>query len=262
MHEKIINRIVILHRYSFVRITRQTLIMIFPIVFIGTMAKMMLKTIFKPDGFIYNIAFLDVIPQNVLRIIQFMLTSISQLTLGILGIYTVYMAAKFTAKRYRRDGKFAGITAILTLLLMSYRYGKSSPQFSLSFYQRLLSGNSLLIVLILGYGIGQLYRWLTPPKDGDNTNALPLLQERSFSSMLPMTISLIFGVTVALFLNSNTIYHAWSASYSTLVTTAQEHRQLWLTLLATMGLTIFDWLGLGVPYTSMALTSGDSFTAN
>ena len=262
MHEKIINRIIALHRYSFVRITRQTLIMIFPIVFIGTMAKMILKTVFKPDGFIYNVAFLDVIPQNVLRVIQFVLTSISQLTLGILGIYTVYMAAKFTAKRYRRDGKFAGITAILTLLLMSYRYGKFSQQFSLSFYQRLLSGNSLLIVLILGYGVGQLYRWLTPPKDGDNTNALPLLKERSFSSMLPMTISLIFGVTVALFLNSNPIYHAWSTSYSTLVTTAQEHRQLWLTLLATMGLTIFDWLGLGVPYTSMALTSGDSFTAN
>lgn len=103
---------------------------------------MILKTVFKPDGFIYNIAFLDVIPQNVLRIIQFMLTSISQLTLGILGIYTVYMAAKFTAKRYRRDGKFAGITAILTLLLMSYRYGKSSPQFSLAF----INGSSVAIV--------------------------------------------------------------------------------------------------------------------
>ena len=115
MHEKIINRIIALHRYSFVRITRQTLIMIFPIVFIGTMAKMILKTVFKPDGFIYNIAFLDVIPQNVLRIIQFMLTSISQLTLGILGIYTVYMAAKFTAKRYRRDGKFAGIKQVCTV---------------------------------------------------------------------------------------------------------------------------------------------------
>lgn len=68
-----------------------------------------------------------------LRVIQFVLTSISQLTLGILGIYTVYMAAKFTAKRYRRDGKFAGITAILTLLLMSYRYGKFSHNFHLAF---------------------------------------------------------------------------------------------------------------------------------
>ncbi|GGI63945.1 PTS sugar transporter subunit IIC [Limosilactobacillus caviae] len=262
MHEKIINRIIALHHYSFVRITRQTLIMIFPIVFIGTMAKMILKTVFKPDGFIYNVAFLDVIPQSVLQIIQFVLTSIGQLTLGILGVYTAYMAAKFTAKLYRRDGKFAGITAILTLLLMSYRYGKMSSSFSLNFYQRLLSGNSLLLVLLLGYGIGQLYRLLTPPKYGENTNSLPLLQERAFSSMGPIIISVIFGVAVAIFLNSNTIYHAWSTSYSSLVGVAQEHRQLWLTLLASIGITTMDWLGLGVPYNSMALMSGESFTAN
>ena len=43
MHEKIINRIIALHRYSFVRITRQTLIMIFPIVFIDGISRITLK---------------------------------------------------------------------------------------------------------------------------------------------------------------------------------------------------------------------------
>lgn len=262
MREKIIEKILVLHRYSFIRITRQTLIMIFPIVFIGTMAKMILRTVFRPDGFIYNIAFLDVIPQDLLLIIQNTLSSISRLTLGILGIYTVYMAAKFTAKLYQRDGKFAGMTAVLTLLLMSYRYGKTSSGFSLNFFQRLLSGNSLLFVLILGFGIGQLYHWLTPPKLEKESNSLILLQERAFSSMLPIIISVVFGIVIAIFLNSNTIYHAWATTYSSLVTTAQEHRELWLTLLAAIGVTIMDWLGLGVPYSSMALMSGDSFTAN
>ncbi|WP_231817501.1 PTS sugar transporter subunit IIC [Limosilactobacillus agrestis] len=242
------------------------MIIIFPIVFIGTMAKMILKTFFKPDGFIYNIAFLDRIPQSVLRLIDFMLTSIGQLTLGILGVYIVYIAADLTAKLYQRDGKFAGITAILTLLLMAYRYDKlpSSPSFN--FYQRLLNGNSLLFVLALGYGIGQFYRVLTPsqitfPQNGSNPNSLRLLQKRAFSSILPLIISISFGVVVAIFLNSNTIYHAWFNSYSSLVSAAQEHRQLWLTLLASIGITLMDWLGLGVPYSTMAM-SGESFTVN
>lgn len=262
MREEITNRTTVLHHYSFVRIVRQTLIIIFSIVFIGTMAKTILKTVFRLDGFIYNIVFLDAIPRNVLRIIQFMLTSIGQLALGILGIYIAYMATKPTAKRYRRDGKFVGITVILTFLLMSYCCGKSSPQFSPGSYQRFLSGNSLLIVLVLGYGIGQFYWWSIPSKDGDNTNALLLLQERSSNSMLSMTINLISGTTVALFLNSNTIYHAWPIGYPTLVATAQECRQLWLTSLAIVRLTVFDRSGLDVPYTSTALTSGDSSIAN
>lgn len=263
MRKKIINGVVALHRYSFVRVTRQTLIMLFPIVLIGTMAKMILKTVFKPDGFIFNIAFLDVIPQNVLQLIQFILSSISQITLSLLGIYAVYMAAKFTAKLYHRDGKFAGATAIITLLLMAYRYGKiPSESAPLNFYQRLLNGNSLLLVLILGYAIGQLYRWLTPPKMGDNTNSYPLLQERSVSALLPMLVAISGAIIVAFILNSNTIYQVWSTSYSGLVTVAEEHRQLWLTLLASIGLTVMDWLGLGVPYNYTALAGGDSFTTN
>lgn len=262
MREQIINRIVALHRYSFVRVARQTLLMLFPIALIGTIARMILKTFFRPDGFIYNIAFLDLIPQSVLRLIQFVLTSINQVTLHIIGIYTVYMAAKFTAQLYHRDGKFAGMTGILGLLLMAYRYNKLQTGFALNFYQRLLGGNGLLLTLALGYAIGQLYHWLTPPKKGVNTNSLPLLQERAFSSILPMMVTVAGAIVVAIFLNSNTIYHAWATSYSSLVTVAQDHRQLWLTLLAAAGLTLMDWLGLGVPYNSLALTAGDSFTAN
>ncbi|MBB1078998.1 PTS sugar transporter subunit IIC [Limosilactobacillus sp. STM2_1] len=262
MREQIINKVVKLHRYSFVRVTRQTLLMLFPIVFIGTMAKMLLKTVFKSDGFIFNIAFLGIIPQSVLRIIQFVLGSISQLTLGMIGIYTVYMAAKFTAKLYHRDGKFAGITGILALTLMAYRYGKTPATYPINFYQRLLGGNGLLIVLVIGYAIGQLYHWLTPPKYGDNTNSFPSLQERAFSSMLPIMIATIISIVIAMLLNSSTIYHAWATSYSSLVNVAQDHRQLWLTLIASFGLELMDWLGLGVPYNYTMLTASESFTAN
>lgn len=262
MQARITNKVLALYRLSFMRIVRQTLIVIFPLVLIGTVAKMLLKTCFEQDGFIYNIAFLDFLPPELLRLIQFVLTSISQLSVNLVGVYAVYMAAKFTAQRYQRDGKIAGITGIFALLIIAYRYGKTPATMPLNFYRHLLNGDSLLLVLLLGYAVGQVYRWLTPAKEGTNTNSLPALQDRSFTAMRPILLILGVAVVFSVFLNTNTIYQAWSTSYSSLVTVAQDHRHLWLTMLASSALTLMDWLGLGVPYTYAATTAGDSFTAN
>lgn len=134
MRDKVIAKMVSLQRYSFVKITRQTLMMIFPIVLVGTIAKMLLKTIFEPAGFIFNIANLYVLPQSVVRTVQFMLTSVTQLTLGLIGVYTIYLAAYFTAAHYHRDGHLAGMTGVLALLVMAYRYGKTPTTLPVVFY--------------------------------------------------------------------------------------------------------------------------------
>lgn len=262
MQEKIVNHIQSLHHYSFVQVVRRTLIMIFPVVLVGTFAKMLLKTVFEPAGFVYNIANLyEVIPQSVLRVIQFLLLSVSQLTLGAIGIYAIYLAASFTAGIYHRDKHFAGITGVMTLLVMAYRYGKTPTTGGpVNFYGRLLNGNSLLIILVIGYAIGQLYRWLTPKVDNDNSWSA--LQNRVFATLKPLVIATVFALLVGLLLNSYSIYNAWATTYSGLVVVAQEHRQLWLTLLASIAITAMDWLGLGVPYSYTALTNGVTFTAN
>lgn len=260
VREKIISQVQKLYHYSFVRVVRQTLLTIFPIVFVGTIAQMFLKTVFEPAGFIYNIADLyGTIPQSVLRVIQFMLASVSQLTLNVIGIYTVYLAASFTAKIYHRNDRLAGLTGVLTLLVMAYRYGKV-PSVPGGFYRRLLGGNSLLLVLVIGYLVGQLYRWLTPVTD--ETKSWPALQERVFNAVKPITVTVGGALLVALLLNSYPLYHAWATTYSGLVVVAQEHRQLWLTVLASIAITAMEWLGLGVPYSYTVMTNGVSFTAN
>lgn len=257
MHDKIVTRLVAFNRFAFVRVTRATLIMIFPVVLVGTIAKMLLKTIFEPAGFIFNIANLYVLPQSVVRTIQFMLTSVSQLTLSALGIYAIYFAAYFTAKEYHRDGHLAGLTGILTLLVLSYRYGKLPTTLPVAFYRRLLGGNSLLLVLILGYVIGLLYRHLTPALDSTVS-----LYDRAFKAFWPMMIAVVFAMLVALLLNANPLYQALSTTYNGLVTVAQDHRQLWLTLLASLAITGMDWLGLGVPYNYAVAAGSASFTKN
>lgn len=261
MQEKIINQIQALNHYSFVKVVRQTLIMIFPVVLVGTIAKMLLKTVFEPAGFIYNIANLyKVIPQSVLRVIQFTLANVSQLTLGIIGLYAIFLVASCTAKLYRRDANMAGITGIVTLLVLAYRYGKVPASGPVNFYARLLNGNSLLLVLIIGYGIGQLYRWLTPPVATEDS--YPAVQARVFAMLKPLTIASMLALVGGLVLNSYPIYNAWSTTYTGLVTVVQEHHQLWLTILASVAVTAMDWLGLGVPSSYTTMTSGVAFTAN
>lgn len=260
MREKIIDEIVRLHHYLFVKVIRTTLIMLFPIALVGTIAKMLLKTIFEPAGFIYNIANLYVIPQNVVRVMQFMLTSVTQLTLGVIGIYAIYLAAYFTAKHYQRAGHLAGLTGIMTLLVMSYRYNRLPTSLPVAFYRRLLGGNSLLLGLVVGFAIGQLFRWLTPTNNTDGST--PVDQQQAFSAFKPMVIAVLCAVIIALFLNSYSLYNAWATTYSGLVVTAQEHHHLWLTVLATLAITGMDWLGLGEPYNYAAMTGSLSFTEN
>lgn len=111
-------------------------------------------------------------------------------------------------------------------------------------------------MLVIGFAIGQLYRYLTPQLNSEN------LQQRAFRAFKPLVITIGCALILSLGLNSYSIYHAWATAYSGLVTTAQDHHQLWLTVLATIAITGMDWLGLGEPYNYAAMTGSLSFTEN
>lgn len=105
-------------------------------------------------------------PDWLYRGCQAALFAISQVTISLFGLLVVYETAKYTARRYHRDAQMAGMTGIVTLLLIAFRYDRFSMAKAISnFNWSLLGGQSLLLAFGIGYGVGQLYRWLSAPRN-------------------------------------------------------------------------------------------------
>lgn len=253
---KLIDGLVWLNRRSFIQVIRQTLIAMFPLALVGSLACLVEKSLLNVNGFFYNILAVGYwLPITWQRPFQFIFTSVAQVIFSLIGLIACYFSAVNTARWYRRDALSAGLTAVVTLLLIAYRYGKV-PQTPLSFRMGLLGGKNLLFGLLIGYGVGQLYRWLGTIRLGQG------VWDRSFASLRPLVVAIICGAVVAMVINSGTFYRVYEKSYSNLVTAIQGPQNVGLSLLLSLGVALMDWFGLGMPTSYSIPLNTPAYAAN
>lgn len=147
-----------LQRLLFYKITQKTLFMIFPFVLIGSFLRIIQVVIFSKDGFIGNLlpSFEDSWFVNSTIGIT---NNLSNLTLGFVSVLTAFGAAKYTAKHFQRDDQLAGLTSMVSLLIVSYIYSKSQP---LSFHNNLLGIRGTLFAILLGMTVGWIFKKTSP----------------------------------------------------------------------------------------------------
>jgi PTS system cellobiose-specific IIC component len=256
MQTKIVMELVRFNQHSFIRVTRQTLAALFPWALVASFSCLIEKSFLNANGFFYNILVINAwLPLVWQRVLQYIFTSITSVIFSLLGIFACYFNASHTARLYKKNNLQAGMTAVVTLLLLAYRYGKN-PQQPLDFHLGLLGGKSLLLCLVLGYGVGQLYRRFVPVYDEQ------LVSDRSISCFWPLLISLAAGVLSAAIINSGAFYRLYAGSYSQLVTASQDPHNPFLTCLFTIVLGLMDWLGLGMPVSYSGPANTPAYVAN
>lgn len=158
MIDAIVKRTVRYRQHSFIRVVRRTLAVIFPLALIGIIAQVLFIVFFSNDGYLYNVLSIgDWVPKVVLTKAQYSLLALSQVTIEMLTVYAAYGAARYTAQLYQIDDQVPGITGLVTSLLLSVRY---TPNRGVSFDQNMMSYGSLLGGLLVGYLVGQIFRWL------------------------------------------------------------------------------------------------------
>lgn len=122
---RLIDGLVWLNRRSFIWAVRQTLIAIFPLALVGSLACLVEKSLLNVNGFFYNILIVgNWLPQAWQRPLQFAFTSIVQVIFSLIGLVACYFSAVNTARWYRRDSSSAGLTAVITLLLIAFVMAK------------------------------------------------------------------------------------------------------------------------------------------
>lgn len=235
---------------SFIKITRQTLMLLFPIAYVGTLAVMLKKAFFATDSFFFNVADLgDIMPDWLWTGITGLTGGLAKITFGMFGVMAAYAAARYTAKLYHQDAPMAGMTGFATMLLLAFRYTRTSSPNMISFDWNLLSVRSVLFALIVGYGVGQVYRWLG--KGGEPSDktieTLEKMQQRALNAIRPLFFSLAVGAALGALFNWLTLSSWLDLAYTWLENFGQGNQSLWVALPLIAVSLLMSWLGIGGP---------------
>ncbi|WP_296226989.1 PTS sugar transporter subunit IIC [uncultured Lactobacillus sp.] len=237
-----------LRRRSFFRVAQRTFAVLMPIATVGAFFQLLQDSVFAPESFIYNLFDFDKIMSDRFWDIG---TSLSQCVVevifGLFCLFTVYFAASFTAKIYRKDATMAGISATTSLLVMGYLF-----QLGLTGRISLLSGGYLgfqyaSFALLLGYGVGQVFHWLGADYEPVNYEHTKLVQDRAIKALKPTLVTVIGGVIIGGILYAAISKVKANFSLSTMTSAVENSNNLLLTVPSTALASFLSWLGLEEP---------------
>lgn len=248
MINQIVHAVATYRHLTFIRVTRRTLAVIFPFALLGAIARMFLTTVFSPDGYLYNIFNLgDWLPRAARLFLRNAFLGLSQVTLDVLAVYAAFGAAKYTAKLYHADDQLAGITGAATMLLLAVRYTRLGGGATVSYDLRLLGYGALFIALVIGYLIGQLFRWLGRDHHGHDQHVIDV-QERVAAGARPIMVTMGFALVANAVLNLTSYYAVSAQAYGFLQSLGNGNSPFWRKLLMACLTTVMEWLGIAGPY--------------
>lgn len=244
MIDRIVQWTVKYRHSTFIRVVARTLVLLFPLALIGSIAKVLSLTLLNADGFLYNLLVIDRwCNQAVIQIAQNCLSGITAVTMGMIGLLSSYGAAKYTAMHYHRDFQAAGLAGIITMGLMAYRFNRGGM--AVSFDWRLLGYRFLLINLLVGFIVGQFFHWLgTPMVKANNADHVIAVRQRSYSTIKPLMVSLLMGIVIDIALNIASAYSFFNGVSSSFQSQFHGSVAVLMKLLFSLISTFLGWVGL------------------
>lgn len=213
------------------RIIRDTLKMMFPIILFGSFAEVLQITFLTPTGFMAVLfGITKWLPFH--KDLAWGMGVIYHCTIDMVAIYSAYGSAYFTAKVYGRKSSAAGAMGLLAFLIVAYQPNQDGL---LNFNPRLMS-NGMFFSLIIGYLCGRLM-----------VKLVNLQKEELFQLLKPVSIIIFSAAIVNLILGF--VGRLEIPSY--VATFVTEHSQVnSLMYVLGMGLltNVLSWLAIGGPF--------------
>lgn len=256
MVDKLTNLLLKIRRLSIFRVFQRTLVMLMPIAIIGAYFKLMQDAVFSPDSFIYNIFnFDETLPDHLWYAGAFISDGFTRVTFGLFGIYAAYFAARYTARLYRKDSTLAGMTAVIVIMFCAYanNIGNNGADHSL-FSSSLLKVNTLLLALLIGYGVGQIFHWLGKDHESVDYEHTSRIKRRAWNALLPASVSVLCGMILGVLIYELQIKILSSGTFKSLVAQVQSSNNLLEIIPALIVVMLLSWLGIGYPLTALSST--------
>ena len=236
MVNRITNIFLKLRRLAIFRIFQRTLVMLMPIAVIGAYFKLFRDAVFSPDSFIYNIFNFDItLPDRFWYAGAFVSRGMVRVTFGLFGIYAAYFAARYTARLYRKDSTMAGMTAVIVIMFCAYANNLANNASDHSpFSSSVLKINAVLLALLIGYGVGQIFHWLGKEHKPVDFEHAARIKERAWNAFIPTIFAIFCGIVLGIIIYEFQIKFLNSSTFKGLVTQIQESNNILLIALLTI----------------------------
>lgn len=242
-----------LRKTVFFRATQRTLILLSPMAIVGSFFTFLHTSVFAEGSLLYNLLNMDAwLPDWIWNFGMYLSTGMTDVTLGLFGIYAVYLMSLYTARLFGRDSKTAGLTAIATLLFIAYIYNpRVNNMLILNINRRLLDVSGLLVAILVGYGVGQVFHWLGKEYHSVSYKHVHLVKERTYRALLPIGVSLAFAIIIGSGFYFAQVRLLQSTNFQSIVSQIQSSNKLWFTVPWTILVSLLGWVGVGNPLNSL-----------
>lgn len=169
-------------------------------------------------------------------------------TFGLFGLYAAYFSARYTARLYKKDSTLAGMTAIVVIMFCAYANnlgdtaGNRSP-----FSASILKINALLLALLVGYGVGQIFHWLGKNHESIAFEHTSHIQKRAWNALLPASVAIFCGLVLGVSIYELQIKIMSSATFKTLVAQVKNSNNLFEIVMLLIVVMFLSWIGIGYP---------------
>ncbi|MFR4968630.1 PTS transporter subunit EIIC [Lactobacillus kalixensis] len=242
-----------LRQRSFFRVVQRTLIMLMPVATLGAYFRLLHDCVFSPDSLIYNLFNFDAVMSDTIWYLGNDLSlGMMQVTFGMFGIFVAYFAAKYTARIYNKDSTMAGITAVLVIALCASLTVENTNSNQVVFMSRLININGTLFAILIGYSIGQVFRWVGKDYIYEKHEHVNEIQRRVWNSLLPTAVAIIIGAIFALIIYFFKLKLIDSSYARQIISELRSSNNILVVVWLTIVSTFLWWLGLGYPLQALS----------
>ncbi|MCC4333865.1 PTS transporter subunit EIIC [Limosilactobacillus reuteri] len=231
------------NRLSFVQIFRETMIMLFPVVLIGTIVWIISDNLLASNGFLANVFYIQQwLPER--QFFKTLFNDATMITIGLLASNATFVSAIMTTRRYRRENLIAGVCAMISYVLIFYHSVRGSQTLETRYF----GAGWLIIGSLVGYVIGLIFvKWGYHFTLSDIRLGSRKLMARVLRNLKPFTIS--FSGAFIL----HTLYAVWRTFNLDAITTQNissligRHSNYFLNITLSFFNTLLVWLGFAEP---------------
>lgn len=232
-NSKLVEWTVKFRKLEFIQVLQRTMLILFPIVLVGSFAGLLSDGVFSTNGYIGSLVKISNLPNY--RFYHGIFNDIVNVSTGWVAPYAAMVSAFLTTKRHGNEGILGALVALGSYVLMFYRDGGNNERYY---------GTSWFILgVIVGYLVGRIFvkfgrdLWKSENQNRESILQIVLYNLRPvFLALLPaLIIHIIFKIFGFFGVDDNI-----SQTVTSLVT---QHSNYMINITISLVGTILTWFG-------------------
>lgn len=243
---------------TFIKIFQRTMIVLFPIVLVGSFTWVISTNFLATNGFLANIFRVrQWLPQ--MQFWRQLFRDATLVTVGLISPYAAFMSANLTTYYYHRPNMIAGLTAVISYILLFFHSIRGGQTIDMRYY----NAGWLIVAILLGYVIGMIFtKWGHELKIADIYLSSPQLMKKNLSNLrlfaLIITGAFLLHIGYALL----RVFNLDATATQVLSSLISQNSNYLLNISLSFINTIIVWLGFGEPISLSASAYSNEISSN